>query len=185
MRLREWRERRDWSQAELARRVTALGHQMGKDAMSKLEARQRDVKLDDAIALAAALGVPLAALLLGDEREEVELTPKLRVRTPFVNGWLAGRMPLDPADAEIYAEATDALNAFGGPGLVFLAARRDLNERERKMTEAVIKTILGEADDFERVATRLDPEQAKVMRESAQDRHETAASLEALLREDS
>jgi transcriptional regulator with XRE-family HTH domain len=189
-RLREMREERGWSQAKLSRRVTELGYRLDKAAMSRIEGGQRTVTLEDAVALAAALGVPLPALFVGEETEEVEITSEIRVRTPFLNGWLAGKMPLDPADAKFYSGAVDELNARGGLGVAVLAVyakagERGLNERERKMTEAVIETYLSEADDFDRVAARLDPEDAERVREAAQNSRHNASVLKHLLEEES
>jgi transcriptional regulator with XRE-family HTH domain len=182
-RVREERERRGWSQAELSRRVAALGHKLDKDAMSKLEGGERRVTLDDGIALAAALDVPLHALLLGEPDEEMELTPELRVRTPFVASWLAGAMALDPADVELYEEAGKLMDEARSAeeAILRLAALRDLSERERKMTQAVIEMNLSGAADFERLARRLDPGQAERVRDAARIAREKAAELRALL----
>jgi transcriptional regulator with XRE-family HTH domain len=190
-RLRTLREQRRLSQAALAERVTGLGVPMERAAVTRIEwagdperSRARNVSLEEAVAFAVALGVPFASLLLGHEEEEIELTPQVRVRTPFVNGWLAGRMPLDPADAEFYAEAVDELNETGGPDLTLLLLTRDLNDRERKMAEAAIQTMLEEADDFERVAAKLDnPRQAEELRNSADRTRRLAAHLREQLEE--
>src|SRR5919106_7003649 len=129
--LQDERKRRGWSQAELSRRVSALGHELKKDAMSKIEGGSRGVTLDDAVALAAALDVPLFVLLLGERDEEIELASELRVRAPFLASWLAGTMPLSVADVEHYREAGDllTLTLSADREIGRLAALRDLNEQ--------------------------------------------------------
>lgn len=63
-RLREERERAGISQAEIAHRVSeVLGVSIYPTAVTKIENRERSVKLDESVAIADALGVPLAALL--------------------------------------------------------------------------------------------------------------------------
>lgn len=66
-RLRRERVKRGWRQEDLA--VWAAGHGavMHSSAIAKIEAGTRMVRLDHAVALAAALGVPLSRLLSDDD----------------------------------------------------------------------------------------------------------------------
>jgi transcriptional regulator with XRE-family HTH domain len=52
------REERDWSQAELARRLTALGFEMHQTTVAKLEAGKRPVRLAEMYALAQVFELP-------------------------------------------------------------------------------------------------------------------------------
>jgi transcriptional regulator with XRE-family HTH domain len=52
------REERDWSQAELARRLTALGFEMHQTTVAKLEAGKRPVRLAEMYALAQVFKLP-------------------------------------------------------------------------------------------------------------------------------
>lgn len=62
-RMKEERERRGWKQADLADRLTKAGVPVIASAISKSEAGHRLVRLSEAVAIAAALGLPLSALL--------------------------------------------------------------------------------------------------------------------------
>lgn len=72
-RLRAERERQRMSQATLARLVSdELNINIDASAITRMEQQTRTVRLDEAVAIAAALAVPLSTLLLtesGDENE--------------------------------------------------------------------------------------------------------------------
>ncbi|MDP9903251.1 helix-turn-helix domain-containing protein [Arthrobacter bambusae] len=71
--LRIERERQRISQAELARRMAGtLGTNVDPTAVTRIEQQTRAVRLDEAVAMATALGVPLAALLAEDQVGENE-----------------------------------------------------------------------------------------------------------------
>ncbi|WP_175611255.1 helix-turn-helix domain-containing protein [Mycobacterium sp. SP-6446] len=58
------RDRRNWSQAEVAKRLTAMGiDNMHPTTVAKIEAGDREVKLDEAAAMADLYGLPLDTLL--------------------------------------------------------------------------------------------------------------------------
>ena len=57
------RTERGLAQRELAAHVTALGRPMSNTMLSRIERAQRRCDVDDLVALAQALGVPLLALL--------------------------------------------------------------------------------------------------------------------------
>jgi len=92
------------SQARLAQRLTDLGYSMHETTLTRIERGTRKVTLDDAVAIAAALDVPLTALLLPGAREElVQLTPKITVSAATTSDWLLGLSPLDDAHARSYS----------------------------------------------------------------------------------
>jgi transcriptional regulator with XRE-family HTH domain len=58
------RERRRWSQAEVARMLTAMGiDSIYNTTVAKIEAGDREIKLDEAVALAQLYEAPLDALV--------------------------------------------------------------------------------------------------------------------------
>ncbi|MFG3289408.1 helix-turn-helix domain-containing protein [Streptomyces sp. NPDC048179] len=59
------RAERGLSQVQLADRVTALGHPMSNTMLSRIERAQRRCDVDDLVAIAEALHVPVPALLPG------------------------------------------------------------------------------------------------------------------------
>jgi transcriptional regulator with XRE-family HTH domain len=63
------RQRRGWDQRHLAEQVTAAGRTMSASVLGKIESGARRVDVDDLVALAAALDVPPAHLLPGDDTE--------------------------------------------------------------------------------------------------------------------
>lgn len=62
-RVRQYRAERRWSQAELASRMSDLGHGWHQTTVAKTERAERDPRYPELVALAEALAVPLEALL--------------------------------------------------------------------------------------------------------------------------
>lgn len=65
--VRQMKQRRSYlglSQTDLAERVVALGGNLYQQTIAKIEAGQRAIKLDEADALAAALGATVAEMLV-------------------------------------------------------------------------------------------------------------------------
>jgi transcriptional regulator with XRE-family HTH domain len=58
-----YRALRRLTQDELAARMTRLGHEMGRSAVSAIEARNRNVNVDELFGLALVLGVTVGQLL--------------------------------------------------------------------------------------------------------------------------
>ena len=72
-RLRQERERLNISQAELARRIAEiLGTNVDPSAVTRIEQQTRAVRLDEAVAAAEALDVPLMLLISEDPTIENE-----------------------------------------------------------------------------------------------------------------
>ncbi|MBT8163357.1 helix-turn-helix domain-containing protein [Arthrobacter sp. GN70] len=72
-RLRTERERRKISQAELARRMAqVLDSNVDPSAVTRIEQQTRAVRLDEAVAVAAVLDVPIAALLADPDADRNE-----------------------------------------------------------------------------------------------------------------
>jgi len=68
------RKRRGWSQAEVARRLTAMGiDSIYNTTVAKLESGEREIKLDEAVALARLYEAPLDALVGLQSKTERDL----------------------------------------------------------------------------------------------------------------
>lgn len=121
-RLRQERERLRISQAELANRIAAiLGQNVDATAITRIEQQTRAVRLDEAVAVAEALDVPLQVLISEEpardtERQiqqhlaELALAQKAweesRVTIERINATLA-RLTIDQGKVRAHAEATD------------------------------------------------------------------------------
>lgn len=72
-RMRQERERTGMSPAELARRVSELADSIvDQNDLARIENGQRSIRLDEAVAAADVLGLPLAALLSDDPERDSE-----------------------------------------------------------------------------------------------------------------
>ena len=73
-RLRAERERQNLSQGELARRMaTILGTNVDPTAITRIEQQTRAVRLDEAVAMATILDVPLTSLIVDNDAEQTEV----------------------------------------------------------------------------------------------------------------
>jgi 8-oxo-dGTP diphosphatase len=107
--LRELRDSRRLTTAQLSSMLAKLGRPIPATGITKTEASTRRVDVDDLVALAAALGVSPNRLLLSREitvpgggggltEVRIELTPSLTVRAGDAWKWAAGEQPLEDAD---------------------------------------------------------------------------------------
>jgi transcriptional regulator with XRE-family HTH domain len=88
--LRTLRKQRNMSQEGLAQRVTEIGVPMGQSMVGRLENGTRTLSLDDAIALALAVGAPLMHLLSVGRDERLALAPKVHVDAEQAYKWFLG-----------------------------------------------------------------------------------------------
>jgi transcriptional regulator with XRE-family HTH domain len=88
-RLQERRRDLGWSQTELAEAMTREGFEMGKTAILRIEGGVRELKLDEAIAFAEVLNVPLAHLLEPAPDGMVLLTSNRATDGDGVQRWLS------------------------------------------------------------------------------------------------
>lgn len=91
-RLREVRERKRWRQEDLAHRLNELGYALDRVAISKIESKQRSVKIDELMAIAFALDVSPNHLLTSyDQEARIRVTGLTRPVVPGVaRRWIAG-----------------------------------------------------------------------------------------------
>src|SRR6266516_3430242 len=104
------RNTRKWSQAELAERLTSqLGRPINQSTVARLEAGKRRIALDDALAIASALDVPLVSMLDGtylDPWVRVKVVPKKPALHPRqVRKWFHADDSLPWQDAKAFAFA--------------------------------------------------------------------------------
>jgi transcriptional regulator with XRE-family HTH domain len=125
-RLREARSARGWTQQYLADRLIEMGVKMDRTAIARVERGQREVRLEELVAIAAALDVALVYLLFpidGDVRHLagpdkkgrtaawkigplVRLAPGREVNQVKARRWASGEIPLDPANYRTYRDQT-------------------------------------------------------------------------------
>jgi transcriptional regulator with XRE-family HTH domain len=104
--LRISRERRRWYQQDLANRLRELGASTDRATIAKIEnGTKKRIMLDDAVTLAAALGVnPLHLITPREAESKVRLAPKLERDSVDVRTWFVGGRPLFDEDRRYYEE---------------------------------------------------------------------------------
>jgi transcriptional regulator with XRE-family HTH domain len=121
---------------------------MHETTLTRIERGTRKVTVDDAVAIAAALDVPLISLLLPSEADEpVQLTPKAVVTAEQASEWAIGLTPLVREHRRTYdshvlpwqLEGSTALNNFvveaeHAAGVLTAFAQR-VREAEAEMKE--------------------------------------------------
>jgi transcriptional regulator with XRE-family HTH domain len=105
-RLREVRERKLWRQKDLARRLNELGFPLDRVAISKIESKQRSVKIDELAAIAFALDVSPNHLLTSyDQEARIRVTGMARPVVPGVaRRWIAGYWTLPGQEDDKFFE---------------------------------------------------------------------------------
>ena len=127
--VRESRERKPWSQEQLVDRLREMGVEWDRATLARLEAGKRKASLDEAMLLAAALGVSPQYLFLPRSNEPVQLAPNLTVEVRLARDWVRGYTPLNEADERsFFTEVPDdqlaAAAAMGGFSLETLLKLR-------------------------------------------------------------
>jgi hypothetical protein len=99
------------SQAALAARLDEVGYPIHETALARIESGARDVKLDEAVAIACALDVPLPMLLLPlTSGEDVALTSTSGVPAWTAYEWMVGNEPL--TDPQAYSSHVGLLRRY-------------------------------------------------------------------------
>ncbi|HQZ33839.1 MAG TPA: helix-turn-helix transcriptional regulator [Ilumatobacteraceae bacterium] len=110
-RVTEMRGRLQWSQDELARRMTAYGLPWSRTTVAKVESESRQVTVDEFVALALVFGVTPAALLtLRDSDAVLNVTPNTQTPVRNVWSWHTGSLPMGgsvPSDMVSVSESLD------------------------------------------------------------------------------
>jgi transcriptional regulator with XRE-family HTH domain len=108
-RLREIRERRPLTQQQLADLVQNFGGTLDRAAVAKIEIGKRGVSLDEALQLAAVLGVSPSVLFLTlHDRDLVAIAPNLDVTMREARRWLKGLASLPNGnERDFYSEVAE------------------------------------------------------------------------------
>jgi transcriptional regulator with XRE-family HTH domain len=96
--LRELRRARGWDQARLSEALTAIGHPIGVNSISRLEKGERRADVSDLVALAVALDCSPNRLFLSDAPGpdgEIALTAEHAVGWGRAWAWATGELPLN------------------------------------------------------------------------------------------
>jgi transcriptional regulator with XRE-family HTH domain len=99
------RERLRLTQADLAKRLEELGLPTHQATVARLETGGRRVSVDDALALAAALGVsPLHLFAASYTQDPVPVTPTIERGSAQMRRWIAGEVQLPGLDEDSFFE---------------------------------------------------------------------------------
>jgi transcriptional regulator with XRE-family HTH domain len=114
-RLREVRRAKGLTQQDLAEALAGAGEDLSAFAITRMEGGHRDVSLDEAIAIAAVLGVALVHMLVQLNDSSIQLTPRLTVPATDARAWMRGQRPLQEADERIFLFQTPPTEADWWP----------------------------------------------------------------------
>jgi transcriptional regulator with XRE-family HTH domain len=109
--LREVRKVKRWTQQDLAEALARIGLNLSAFAITRIETGHRGVSLDQAIAMAAALGVSPLHMIVPLDDDSVQLAPQLSVTTSDARAWLRGQRPLKETDERIFLFQTPSSEA--------------------------------------------------------------------------
>ncbi len=102
-RIREVRERRRWSQEDLAKRLGELGAPVDRATVARTEGGARGLSLDDALVYAAAVGVaPVNLFTPVNSTPALVVAPELVVDPILARQWIRGLAALRQEDARTY-----------------------------------------------------------------------------------
>lgn len=139
-RVRQVREGQGWSQEELARRLSEVGLRLDPTAITRLERGERSVRVEEAVAVAQTLGVPLDELLQSSGRVGLEQASSLMKRYGALSVTLTkAQEELDYVReqlVETFAKYPDAAGIW----------RRSLEHPANKGWREVLPDILREAE---------------------------------------
>jgi transcriptional regulator with XRE-family HTH domain len=102
--VRRFREAAGWSQAELAKRATAAGHDLGEMPVWGLENGRRRIRVEDLFTLAAAFGTTPQHLLTPDADPANTVAHQIRFEGDASEHVVADRIEWSDAWAWFYAD---------------------------------------------------------------------------------
>lgn len=153
-RIRFEREKRDWSTAELARRVTAAGCRMNQSAIWAIESAEprRAIRLDEADALAKVFDLTLDELMTDPDdprassRRFVELIRGLRAMAEEARGVAAGMLEAAEQIPQLADDSAVFVDRMAEAGLEF-----DMQGEQEALVELAaaatrVRDVLAAAD---------------------------------------
>jgi transcriptional regulator with XRE-family HTH domain len=103
-----FRERSGLSQQQLADKLVEMGVKSSRATIARTEAGEREVGLDEALQLAAALDLSPSSLFLPFVEGPVAIAPELVIPSRRARNWLRRAKPLSGPDGRYYeTEASD------------------------------------------------------------------------------
>lgn len=85
-----WRSKRQWSQAELAERMRAIGVPWHRTAVTKIESGDRAVTAEELVAVAFVLGVSPTVLYTPRDTRPMKIAPHVTTDGGLVYRWACG-----------------------------------------------------------------------------------------------
>lgn len=169
-RLKAIRQRRGWTQAQMAEMCADFGEPIDRSVIAKIEGGKRGVGLNEALTLSAVLVVsPVFMFFPEDPREKVAIGALVRPAAGTARKWVQGHRPLSMEDdlkaweseviaeqqplaaaAEVVKGMVDDLNQYLIP-LEF----GQLDEAGADELAALITTMKGVLDHQQKAAYRL------------------------------
>jgi len=158
-RMREARERKRWSQQDMADRLSEMGEPTDRATLARTETLNRGLSLDDAIAYSAALGASFVHMVCPLEAAEpVALAPGLVLSARHVRDWMRGQREIRPEDQRTFITEAPQEELVARQQVLINVA----SERLQDVVDAIV------ADDRERAADLIDelnPLLAQIRRE--------------------
>ncbi len=147
--VRRLRKGKGLSLAEVSSRMGALGMPLSLNGLSKVELGNRDLGVDELVALAEALNLPPLVVLfpLGTKRE-VELFPGTNVDTWAAAKWFTGEAP--------FPGTADAVRVESDPPTTYFRTQDELIGNWRRARERVDEArrttlVVGQGPDDQSV----------------------------------
>jgi transcriptional regulator with XRE-family HTH domain len=173
--MRIQRERKGWTQKQLAARLGKLGYVVHQTTIGKWEAGERRMSLDEALVISVALDVSPAYMMAGSYLDGTFAGPgiALSAKTPPVSArkmrmWLRGQQPLWGQDEKRYHTevAPDEWLAMQRAGVMeLLRGVQDLvvawADGDRETALELVEAI---SDELERQRRALEREMSKQRR---------------------
>lgn len=178
----ELRKRHGWSQAELADRMSSYGLGWGPTTVTKVEKGDRQVSVDEFVALAYVLGVSPAALVTPTAyRAGLAVTPNTTLAGPTVWRWFCGTFPTGavPYGGFLSFDEGEARTRFydeACPDYIATAERRLPGLLHLMQTVSGAQSGAGLPEDLW-VSKKALPSMPDRVADALADAHETTASL--------
>ncbi len=142
--MKQAREARRWTQQDLSDDLKEMGiPNMDPSKIAKIENHIRDISLDEALMIAAALGVcPIHLFVPREDRDWLKLTPKVTLAPRVARKWMRGEAPLQEDDTKTYFSEVPAMEF-----LVSLAKRSPNHKVTRLKGGGVKYEVFGEQEE--------------------------------------